>query len=111
MKNSILGGSGNQVSNQYSLAFGKGVIVDDPDDYVAAFFSDEPGAHPGKVGINEPSPTAELEVNGTVKITQILHLEPITEPATGDEGDIYYDADTHKLRVWVEPIHDWVDLH
>ena len=80
--------------------------------YTAAFFN---SAYTGKVGLNQPTPTAELHVNGTVKITQILHLEPLTAlPATGTEGDICVSRDPvtseTKLYIWDNVSSDWVTV-
>lgn len=89
----IPGGRENIVNGGYSLAFGNGVSVDD--DHVVAFYN---ASAPGKLGINNPDPDAELHVNGTVKIQDILQLVPRdTPPFTtgGDEerGTIYYHYD------------------
>ncbi len=44
------------------------------------------------VGIDEPK--------RTVHIKDVLRLEPTTAPLTPGEGDVYYDAATHKLMVY-----------
>jgi len=100
----ILGGNGNQISDPYCLAFGNGVEINDPDDvgYITVFYND---VYPGKVGINIPVtavPTAELEVNGTVKIQDVLQLVPRLDPPTvvpgpDYEGLIYYNSADHML--------------
>ena len=59
----ILGGSNNNITATYSLAFGREITASSP--YTAIFFSDD---YPGKLGINEENPAAELDVNGSAKI-------------------------------------------
>jgi len=109
----IPGGTANKIHDPYCLAFGNGVEIDDPIDhgYITVFYND---ANPGKVGINIPPttiPTAALEVNGTVKITEFLYLKPMPEPAVAPPGPgwIYYDDDLDKVRVWTGL--DWEDLN
>ncbi len=89
---------------EHSMAFGNGVRVDN--DYIAAFYNED---NPGKVGINQPDPEAELHVNGTVKIKDILKLETReTAPSglgTEDRGTIYYHYNigpplVNMLYVW-----------
>ena len=48
----------------------------------------------GNVGIGTNTPGEKLDVNG------VMHLTPGNAPANADEGDIYMDANTHKLRVY-----------
>ncbi len=48
----------------------------------------------GNVGIGTWSPQQKLHVSG------IMRLEPVDEPATAGEGDIYYDKNTHKARCY-----------
>jgi len=56
------------------------------------------------VGINQLDPEAALHINDFMK------LEPrSTEPASPSEGMVYYDAISHKLRVYNGTI--WEDLH
>jgi hypothetical protein len=60
----------------------------------------------GNFGIAANNPAEKLEVNGnilcdsTLKINQILHLVPISQPSSGVEGDIYYDMSSHKIGVY-----------
>ena len=103
---SIIGGEGNKIlgNANHSLAFGESVSVSNP--FTVAFFTDyydvNPGEYMGRVGINTPNPTAELEVNGTVKISQILHLKPIILPITGSPGDVACDTLDNRIKMWVE---------
>ena len=48
----------------------------------------------GNVGIGTNSPTEKLDINGA------MHLTPGSTPTTANEGDIYMDATTHKLRCY-----------
>jgi hypothetical protein len=49
----------------------------------------------GNVGINTSNPQATLHIN------DLMMLEPrVTAPASPQEGMIYYDDSTHKLRVY-----------
>lgn len=50
-----------------------------------------------------------LTVGGSVKIEDLLNLEPREEPSSPDEGDIYYDSDLKKVRVWTGSA--WENLH
>ncbi len=56
----------------------------------------------GNVGIGTNTPGEKLDINGA------MHLTPGDAPATPDEGDMYMDATTHKLRVYDGTI--WHDL-
>jgi len=106
----ILGGQGNIIDATHnvvthSLVFGDSVTVDSS--FVVAFFTnDYGGIYRGKVGINEPSPTAELHVNGTVKITQLLYIDPQPVPLPpGPSGESGYisvgiDAGVPKVYLW-----------
>ena len=76
----------------FLLAFGNGVVVSS--DYTAAFFSE---SYPGRLGINNPSPTEALDVNGNaavsgnVKIGDFLKLTPLPAlppPAGYEEGTV-----------------------
>jgi len=102
----IPGGSNNRVEDQYSFAFGNGVTVSS--DYTTVFYNS--AVHSGKVGINTNSPTAELEVNGTVKISQILHLESIgaSPPLPGEQGDICVTDDG---KLWYRDASGWREVH
>ncbi len=55
-----------------------------------------------KVGIGNAhnAPTATLDVDGDVKIKDVLHLTPSAAPSSPSEGDIYMDSTTHKLMVY-----------
>jgi len=122
---SIIGGESNKIlgNANHSLAFGESVSVSS--DYVAAFFADSSGFYRGKVGINNPSPTVELEVNGSAKVTSnlevdgkatindVLHLTPGTAPVLPQRGDIYYDDSTDKVKVCTGegPPVIWEDLN
>jgi len=55
-----------------------------------------------KVGIGNgnSAPTATLDVDGDVKIKDVLHLTPSSAPSSPLEGDIYYDANIHTARCW-----------
>lgn len=44
----------------------------------------------------------------TLKIIDLLHLDPSTAPGTPLEGDIYYDSATSKLKCYNGAI--WNDL-
>lgn len=50
-----------------------------------------------------------LQVNGSLHITDFARLKPGKAPATPEEGTVYYDATTKKLRVWVG--NKWDDLN
>ena len=102
----ILSGKNSSIEKDFSLAFGAYVRVDSSN--VVAFFKDtfevvggDTIFYRGKVGINQPNPTAELEVNGTVKINNVLKLVPSSDPppasGSGDEGLMYYDTEDHML--------------
>jgi hypothetical protein len=39
----------------------------------------------------------------------VMNFKPTTEPATGNEGDVYFDSGTKKLRVYNGTA--WIDLH
>lgn len=56
----------------------------------------------GNVGIGTNSPTRKIDING------VMHLTPTTEPASPQEGDIYMDQNTHKLRCYDG--NTWQDL-
>ncbi len=56
----------------------------------------------GNIGIGTNNPGEKLDINGA------MHLTPGDAPANTDEGDIYMDANTHKLRVYDGTI--WHDL-
>ncbi len=56
----------------------------------------------GNVGIGTNNPGEKLDINGA------MHLTPGDAPANADEGDIYMDVNTHKLRVYDGTI--WHDL-
>jgi len=44
---------------------------------------------------------ALLKFNGTVKVRDLINLAPrATAPSPASEGDIYYDLNTHKLKVF-----------
>ena len=44
--------------------------------------------------------THTLTVGGTAKIQDVLNLQPGSAPVTPEEGDIYFDSTTKKLRVF-----------
>ena len=112
---SILGGKGNVISGQFSLAFGKGVNVGN--DYVAAFYD---SLTPGKLAVNYPNPNSALHCNGsmatsveTIDIPDTYLLEDakyhtiFTEgdgitltlpPATTYKGRRYYIRNTDELE-------------
>jgi hypothetical protein len=48
-----------------------------------------------------------LKLNATVTIRDLLKIKPGTAPASPEEGDIYYDATNHMLRVYDG--YDWQD--
>ena len=48
----------------------------------------------GNVGIGVANPGEKLDINGA------MHLEPGSAPTTANEGDIYMDSTTHKLRCY-----------
>jgi len=48
----------------------------------------------GKVGIGTSTPGELLDVDGA------MHLKPGSVPTTANEGDIYMDSSTHKLRCY-----------
>ncbi len=48
----------------------------------------------GNVGIGTNSPVRKLDING------VMHLTPTSEPSNPQEGDIYMDSSTHRLRVY-----------
>ncbi|ETR69157.1 MAG: hypothetical protein OMM_04117 [Candidatus Magnetoglobus multicellularis str. Araruama] len=55
----------------------------------------------GNVGIGTTSPTETLEINGTVHINNALKFQPISyTPAEATAGTLFYDNDTHKLKVY-----------
>ncbi|RKZ29843.1 hypothetical protein DRQ36_07435 [bacterium] len=85
----IPGGNDVEVSGDYSFAFGNGVTV--TADNIAAFFNSG-----GKVGINAPSPTACLDVNGANGYDQVRMRTSFTPAnsadANGNTGDIAWDV-------------------
>ncbi|MFC1785985.1 hypothetical protein ACFLZA_01305 [Candidatus Neomarinimicrobiota bacterium] len=68
-----------------------------------AGYFDGRGYFSNKVGIGTITPQATLHVNDLVMI------EPSKEPTSSQEGMIYYDSDTHKLRVHNGTA--WINLH
>ena len=56
----------------------------------------------GNVGIGTTTPGEKLDVNGA------MHLTPGSTPTNPDEGDIYMDSTSHKLRVYDGTL--WHDL-
>ncbi len=61
----------------------------------------------GNVGIGSTSPTAKLQVNGTVNINYVLHLGPLAAaPAGGVMGDLYVGTNGklyfHNGTTWKE---------
>jgi hypothetical protein len=56
----------------------------------------------GNVGIGTNTPGEKLDINGA------MHLTPGSAPANPDEGDIYMDSSSHKLRVYDGNV--WHDL-
>jgi sugar lactone lactonase YvrE len=55
----------------------------------------------GNVGIGTTSPSEALEVSGTVKINNVLRLEPMSSaPSNPSEGMLYYDSGAHTLKVY-----------
>jgi sugar lactone lactonase YvrE len=55
----------------------------------------------GNVGIGTTSPTETFEINGTVHINNALKFQPISyTPAEATAGTLFYDNDTHKLKVY-----------
>ena len=59
----IPGGQADTVSGDYSFAFGNGVSVSS--NYYAVFFDD---THPGRMGINNETPTSALDVGGDIEV-------------------------------------------
>ena len=76
----MVSGISSVVNNaNYSLVFGQSVTI--TKNYETAFYS--------------------TTAPGVVRITDVLHLTPRTSPPPRPhEGDIYYDATRHKLRVY-----------
>lgn len=72
-----------------------------------------------QIGHEEASGTVELmsggdnamtlENDSSVTIETLLNVQPGTAPVAPEEGDIYYDAAAHKLRVYNGTI--WEDLN
>jgi hypothetical protein len=56
----------------------------------------------GNVGIGVPAPAEKLDIDGA------MHLTPGSTPTSADEGDIYMDATTHRLRYYNGTM--WIDL-
>lgn len=60
----------------------------------------------GNVGIGFSNPTADLEVNGTVSISRIMHLDPQAIAPAGVLGDLYVRSDGklffHNGTTWRE---------
>jgi hypothetical protein len=57
----------------------------------------------GVIGIDNATGTATSYAgyfDGKVNITEVLHLEPGSQPGTAVEGDMYMDDTTHKLMVY-----------
>ncbi|ETR66648.1 MAG: hypothetical protein OMM_05550 [Candidatus Magnetoglobus multicellularis str. Araruama] len=55
----------------------------------------------GNVGIGTTSPSDTIEVSGTVKINDVLKLEPMSiTPANVTEGMLFYHSVDHKLKVY-----------
>ena len=75
----IPGGYNNEVTGDFSLAFGRGVSV--PDDYVAAFFTSG-----GKLGINEPEPHSTLHADGSMA-TKFLRRSTDIDLSSGTLGE------------------------
>jgi len=48
----------------------------------------------GNIGIGTNKPAEKLDINGA------MHLTPGNAPSPANEGDIYMDAFTHKLRCY-----------
>ena len=63
----------------------------------------------GNVGIGTETPAEKLEVDGNVKISDVLKLTPSATPGSASAGDIYFDSTTNKLRVYTGA--QWEDLH
>jgi hypothetical protein len=45
---------------------------------------------------------------GKVSIGEVLRLQPTTEPASAEEGDMYVDTNTNKLRIYLNG--SWHDV-
>jgi len=86
----------NQIVIGYdAVGLGSNTVVLGNDDIITT-------ALKGNVGIDTTSPGEKLDINGA------MHLTPGSTPTTADEGDIYMDSTTHKLRVYDGTL--WHDL-
>ena len=74
----IPGGYNNEVTGDFSLAFGRNVTVST--NYVSAFYDT---LHPG-----------------VVRITDVIILTPRSSEPADIEGSIYYDSGDHMLKVY-----------
>ncbi len=69
--------------------------------------------HPAERGVVElisgGNKAMTLENNSSVTIEKSINIKPGTAPALPNEGDVYYDASAHKLRLYDGS--NWVDLN
>ncbi len=75
------GGRKNKVDGDFSYAFGNNVVV--PHNYTAAFFSED---HPGKLGINNPTPNSTLQFDGSMA-TKFLRRSTDIDLSAGTIGE------------------------